>query len=111
MQTSAKPDLSRGVAIDTLPDGAMVAGIVGEDEVVLIRRGDRLHAVGALCTHYHGPLSEGLLVRETLGASAPTAEGAPRRMPRSVVIVGGGAAGLAAADTLRREGYSGSLTL
>jgi NADPH-dependent 2,4-dienoyl-CoA reductase/sulfur reductase-like enzyme/nitrite reductase/ring-hydroxylating ferredoxin subunit len=34
-----------------------------------------------------------------------------RDLPATVVIVGGGAAGLAAADMLRREGYDGGVTL
>jgi apoptosis-inducing factor 3 len=53
-------------------------------------------------------LGDKIFVREKLPSpiSKRSAEG-----PKSVVIVGGGAAGLAAADMLRREGYKGSLTI
>ncbi len=60
------PDLTIGLAIDTLADGKMLAGHVGEDAVLLARRGDEFFAIGATCTHYGGPLAEGLLVGETV---------------------------------------------
>jgi len=128
----------------------------GED-VILARHGDEYFAVGAFCTHYHGPLADGLLVDRTLRCpwhhacfslrtgealrapaldpiacwrvekaggtiyvreklTAATAKPAgksakSKKVPTSVVIVGGGAAGLAAADMLRREGYDGPLTM
>ena len=60
------PDLALGVAIDTLVDGAMLAGHVGDDDVVLVRRGDGFFAIAAHCTHYNGPLAEGLVVDDTV---------------------------------------------
>jgi NADPH-dependent 2,4-dienoyl-CoA reductase/sulfur reductase-like enzyme/nitrite reductase/ring-hydroxylating ferredoxin subunit len=151
----APPDLTRGVAAREIPDGGMLLGRVGDDEVVLARSGDRFYAIGAHCTHYHGPLAEGLIVDDTVHCplhhacfSLKTGEAlrAPALDPitcwrvareqdtlfvrekidprlqaaaavrlshnlPSVVIVGGGAAGLAAADMLRREGYDGPVTM
>src|SRR5262245_64773706 len=61
-----KPDLSKGVPATSLEDGRMLAGRVGEDDVVLVRSGDEVFAIGAHCTHYHGPLADGLVVGETV---------------------------------------------
>jgi len=60
------PDLALGVAIDTLSDGNMLAGHVGEDKVLLARRGNEFFAIGATCSHYNGPLAEGMMVDETV---------------------------------------------
>jgi NADPH-dependent 2,4-dienoyl-CoA reductase/sulfur reductase-like enzyme/nitrite reductase/ring-hydroxylating ferredoxin subunit len=60
------PDLTLGIALDELPDGAKLSGHVGGDEVLLVRRGPTIYAIGAHCTHYHGPLAEGLVVGETV---------------------------------------------
>lgn len=55
-----------------------------------------------------------IFVREKLAALAQYPEAnrkTPSSPPASVVIVGGGAAGLAGADMLRRKGYGGSVTI
>ena len=147
------PNLNEGIAIGTLQPGGMVLGRVGDEEVLLVRVGDELFAVGAHCTHYHGPLGEGLIVGDTVRCPLHHAcfslrSGEPLRAPAldpiacwkverqgetvivreklqllsasvaarphtpaSVVIIGGGGAGLAAADMLRREGYEGPITM
>ena len=157
MENTPKVDLRKGVALGDLPDGGIVLGNVETEEVILVRRGDDFFAVGAQCTHYHGPLAEGLIVddtvrcpwhhacfslrtgeavrapaldpvscwrverigdkafvREKLAGPKPRsrspAEGSAGT-PTSVVILGGGAAGLAAADMLRREGYPGAVIM
>jgi NADPH-dependent 2,4-dienoyl-CoA reductase/sulfur reductase-like enzyme/nitrite reductase/ring-hydroxylating ferredoxin subunit len=148
----AGPDLGEGVPLGDVPDDGMLAGHVGGDAVLLARRGDQLHAIGATCSHYSGPLAEGLVVGETvrcpwhharfclrtgeaLGApalnpvpcwrveqrdgkvfvrekiEAPAKRKTPATKPDRIVILGGGAAGFAAAEMLRREGFSGSLTM
>ncbi|HEX4346117.1 MAG TPA: FAD-dependent oxidoreductase [Vicinamibacterales bacterium] len=145
------PDLSRGVAAESVADGKPFPGRVGDDEVMVVRAEGQLFAVGAHCTHYKGPLNEGLVVGRTVRCPwhhaafsletgealrapaldpilrwrveesngrifvheklAAPASGRPDVRPSSVVIVGGGAAGLAAADMLRREGYDGPVTM
>jgi len=60
------PDLQQGIALAQLADDGMVAGHVGDEEVLLIRRGREAFAVGAQCTHYHAPLADGLVVDDTV---------------------------------------------
>src|SRR5690348_3569041 len=60
------PDFREGVPDATLADGGMLAGHVGEDAVLIARRGNEVFAVDATCTHYGGPLSEGLMVGDTV---------------------------------------------
>ena len=150
-------DFTQGVALERIADGSLLLGHAQGEAVVLTRLGDELFAVGATCTHYGGPLAEGLVVGDTVrcpwhhaafclrtgeglrapaigpiacwqveqrggkayvtskraGKSSTPERSAPASAshPESVVIIGGGAAGHAAAETLRREGYEGPVTL
>ena len=54
------PDLAQGVTISQFEDDKLL-GHVGQEAVLLVRRADQIFAIGALCTHYHGPLAEGLV--------------------------------------------------
>ena len=64
--TPTGPDLRQGIALGDLPDSGMLAGHAGGEAVLLVRRGEDFFAVGAVCTHYGGPLAEGLVVGETV---------------------------------------------
>ena len=60
------PIFSLGVKLSAIPDGDMLKGHVDDEAVVLVRRGDELFAVGAKCTHYGGPLAEGVVIGDTI---------------------------------------------
>ena len=147
------PDFGKGIPLSKLSDGGALAGSVDGEDLILVRHGDSIFAVGASCTHYHGALADGLVCGDTVrcplhharfslrtgeAISAPALDPLPRwrveqsggnvfvreklpdmpkparapaSAPASVVIIGGGAAGLAAADMLRREGYDGPVTM
>jgi nitrite reductase/ring-hydroxylating ferredoxin subunit len=62
----AGPDLTFGIAQNEIADGKMILGHVGEDDVVLVQCGADFFAVSAYCTHYHGPLAEGIVVDGTV---------------------------------------------
>jgi apoptosis-inducing factor 3 len=60
------PNLSAGIPIDSLVDGVPVRGHVGGESVIIVRRGEDVCAIGATCSHYGGPLAEGLVVDDTV---------------------------------------------
>ncbi|MER8887533.1 FAD-dependent oxidoreductase [Mesorhizobium sp. M0816] len=60
------PDLVQGVAFADLPDGGKFVGHCGNEQVLLVRRGAEVFAIGAACTHYGGPLVDGLVVGDTV---------------------------------------------
>ena len=80
------PDLAQGVDISQIADGAMLPGHANGKAILLVRRGNELFAIGAICTHYGAPLADGLLVGDTVRcpwhhACFSLRNGAPLRAP------------------------------
>ena len=55
------PDLATGIPLADVPEGGLLLGHADGEPVILSRRGDEVRAIGASCTHYGGPLAEGLV--------------------------------------------------
>ena len=53
------PDLKQGVLESDVRDGVPLLGQVDGEAVVLVRHAGAVHAIGAVCSHYGGPLAEG----------------------------------------------------
>lgn len=66
MASTNAPDLTKGFPVADLPSHGMIQGKVEDEDVILARHADEFFAVGAGCTHYHGPLAEGLIVGDRL---------------------------------------------
>lgn len=69
MAVSAKtsgPDFSKGFAVEDIKEGQSLLGHVGDEPVLLVRHDGEFFAVGAKCSHYGGPLEQGLVVGETV---------------------------------------------
>ncbi|MDP9179763.1 MAG: FAD-dependent oxidoreductase, partial [Gemmatimonadota bacterium] len=60
------PDLGNGIPEADLTPGSMILGHAAGEAVLVARQGDEIFAVAAGCTHYGGPLAEGLLVGTTV---------------------------------------------
>ena len=60
------PDLGVGIGFNELEDGKPLAGHANGEAVILVRRGETAFAITANCTHYGGPLAEGLVVGHTV---------------------------------------------
>ena len=60
------PDFASGIAMSDLSENTPLLGHAHGEAVVLIRQGAEVRALGASCSHYGGPLAEGLVVGSTV---------------------------------------------
>jgi nitrite reductase/ring-hydroxylating ferredoxin subunit len=60
------PDFSQGVYASTIPEDGVFAGHVNGEAIIVARTSDGIVALGGACTHYSGPLHEGLRVGDTI---------------------------------------------
>src|SRR4051794_33244983 len=60
------PDLAAGIAFGDLVDGKPLLGHADGDAVLITRIDGEVFAVGASCSHYGGPLAEGMIVGDTV---------------------------------------------
>ena len=145
-----------GEWVKVLADSELLEGTpavveVEDGKVLLVRAEGRIYACGNECSHYHAPLSDGLVtghvvtcpwhnarfdirdgrldappglndlssyqtkvekgqiwIRQTGKGMIPAPEG---HDDRTFLIVGAGASGNAAAETLRREGFAGRIVM
>src|SRR5215470_10363966 len=58
-------DLTKGVSLTEFKDDKLL-GHVGEEDVLLVQAGGEIFAIEPACSHYHGPLAEGLVVDDTI---------------------------------------------
>lgn len=65
-QSLTGPDFAEGIPLSEIADASLTLGHAHGEPVVLARRGDDLFAVGATCSHWGGPLADGLLVDDTV---------------------------------------------
>ena len=60
------PDLAQGISVNDLPEAHMLASHVANEPVLIVRHNGDFFAIGAVCSHYGGPLAEGLLQDDTV---------------------------------------------
>ena len=63
------PDLANGVPVAQVPTTGVLVGHVEGDTVLVARLDDGFHALSGTCTHYGGPLADGLVAGDEIRCS------------------------------------------